>query len=70
MNWISVKDKLPEDDVDNDFNDCSDIILVYPKMSVCRFTSGKFFEWLNWDYAKLELTNVTHWIYLEDIPKP
>jgi len=65
MKWISVKDKLPEKlDMHKD-------MLTWSKKhglemgQYCRKFSGNNF------YYHMELHDeVTHWIYLDDVPKP
>ena len=64
MNWISIKDKLPdngEDLIALDTNNC---------INYANFWYTKFEDPVNSSCICSEIKNVTHWIYLKDIPKP
>lgn len=64
MNWISVKDKLPENGED---------LIVFDSNKCTHFSNfwhNKFEDLGNSICISFEIEDVTHWIYLKDIPKP
>lgn len=59
MGWVSVKDRLPEEDIR---------VLVYldSDRSYTKIDTDRRFEgkWVRWD------SDVTHWMYLPECPIP
>ncbi len=66
MNWISVKDKLPED------HTYSEALLIYDYEDDYVYIGDYTKEWGFGDFENsgIKYDNITHWMYLKDIPKP
>ena len=64
--WISVKDRLP----DKDFLESGKTYLVCSSSTVCLttciFTNNK---WLTTDKITQQITDITHWMPLPELPK-
>jgi hypothetical protein len=63
MNWISIRDILPNED---------QLVVCYSENHhyiplVCKFENGKFINYSDFLYGGDEEPNVTHWI---TIPEP
>lgn len=66
MNWISVKDKLPED-----YSGVLTFSVGGPIPEAATYYDHKFYYFTCCiDNISCEIKDVTHWIYLKDIPKP
>ena len=77
-NWISVKDRLPEDDLPKDTNRVSIKVLVYSangnKYSVRTLSRQRWImnykplKYHDWEWSR-DAKNITHWMPLPEPPK-
>lgn len=74
MNWINVKDSLPQINVDGSKAfDSVDVIAtdgIY--VCTCTFDSGWYCQeqWYAWNnYNQIPKSQITHWMYLPEVPK-
>ena len=76
--WISVKDRLPEDDLPQDTERMAIKVLVCStqgnKYSVRTLSRQRWIMSINpvkyhpWEWSK-DARNITHWMYLPEPPK-
>ena len=62
MEWISVKDKLPDD---------SSWVLVYADgaMNCMGYYKGKWVDWIQAQASNIIINDITYWMPLPERPK-
>lgn len=69
MEWISVKDSLPETTSNGTFRS-SNYVLIYPDCVKARYEEALDKRWTQWYSPFIDDTlEVTHWMPLPEPPK-